>query len=72
MLFSLVKDQHGSASLTGLLANLKSLVTVRIFDEQGCYSSHLSDMTGWGWFNFACGLSAIAYALIFMRIIFVW
>ncbi len=59
--------QRGSASLTGLLENLKSLVKVRIFDKSGAYNSSLGDMTGWGWFNFACGLSAIIYALIFIK-----
>lgn len=59
--------QRGSASLTGLIDNLKALVTIRIFDKSGAYSSHLSDMTGWGWFNFACGFSAIIYALIYVK-----
>ena len=59
--------QRGSASLTGMWENLRSLVTVRIFDKSGAYSSHLSDMTGWGWFNFVCGLPALLYALIFVR-----
>jgi hypothetical protein len=59
--------QRGSASISGLLENLKSLVTIRIFDKSGAYSSHLSDMTGWGWFNFACGTSAMIYALIFIK-----
>ncbi|MEK7400037.1 MAG: hypothetical protein AAB116_24095, partial [Candidatus Poribacteria bacterium] len=59
--------QRGSASLIGLRDNLKALVVERIFDKSGAYSSHLSNMTGWGWFNFACGLSAILYALIFVR-----
>jgi hypothetical protein len=59
--------QRGSASLIGLRDNLKALVVERIFDKSGAYSSHLSNMTGWGWFNFACGLPALIYALIFVR-----
>lgn len=57
--------QRGSASLTIMIQNLRSLVTERIFDKSGEYSSHLSNMSGWGWFNFSCGLSALVYALIF-------
>ena len=59
--------QRGSASLIGLKDNLKSFLFERIFDKSGAYSSHLSNMTGWGWFNFACGLPAILYALIFVK-----
>lgn len=57
--------QRGSASLKVMMQNFHSLVTKRIFDKSGEFSSHLSDMSGWGWFNFSCGLSAIIYALIF-------
>lgn len=57
--------QRGSASLKVMIQNFHSLVTKRIFDKSGEFSSHLSDMSGWGWFNFSCGLSAIIYALIF-------
>jgi hypothetical protein len=59
--------QRGSASLAGMWENLRSFVTVRIFDKSGAYSSHLSDMSGWGWFNFVCGLPALLYALIFVK-----
>ncbi len=47
--------------------NFHSLITERIFDKSGEFSSHLSNMSGWGWFNFSCGFSALAYALIFSR-----
>ncbi len=57
--------QRGSASLKVMIQNFQSLITKRIFDSSGEFSSHLSDMSGWGWFNFSCGLSTIAYALIF-------
>jgi hypothetical protein len=59
--------QRGSASLAGMWENLRSLVTVKIFDKSGAYNSSLGDMTGWGWFNFVCGLPALLYALIFVK-----
>ncbi len=59
--------QRGSASLKGLWENSRSLVTDRILDQHDQFNSSLSNMTGWGWFNFVCGLSALAYALIFGR-----
>ena len=40
--------QRGSASLTGMWENLRSLVTVKNFDKSGAYSSHLSDMSWMG------------------------
>ena len=59
--------QRGSASLAGMLENLRSLVTVKIFDKSGAYNSSLGDMSGWGWFNFVCGLPSLLYALIFVK-----
>jgi hypothetical protein len=59
--------QRGSASLRGLWENSRSLITDKILDQHGQFNSSLSNMTGWGWFNFVCGLSALAYALIFAR-----
>lgn len=65
--------QRGSPSLRGLLRNSYSVVTKRIFDTHP-YSSHSHNTSGWGWFNFACGFSAFAYALLFvsrMRLILI-
>ncbi|MBM3212223.1 hypothetical protein FJZ33_08385, partial [Candidatus Poribacteria bacterium] len=59
--------QRGSASLDGLWKNTFSLVTDKIFDQKGVFNSSLGDISGWGWFNFACGLSALIYGLIFVR-----
>lgn len=59
--------QRGSGSLKIMIQNFHSLVTERIYDKSGEFSSHLSNMTGWGWFNFSCGLSALAYALILSK-----
>ncbi len=59
--------QRGSASLVGLWQNTKSLVTDKIFDQKGVFSSSLGDISGWGWFNFVCGLPALAYGLIFIK-----
>lgn len=58
--------QRGSPSLRGLLRNSYSIVTTRIFDPHP-YSSHSHNTSGWGWFNFACGFSAFAYALLFIK-----
>jgi len=59
--------QRGSASLSGMWENLRSFLTVKIFDKSGAYNSSLGDMSGWGWFNFVCGLPALLYALIFIK-----
>lgn len=58
--------QRGSASLNSLWENTRSLVTDKILDQRGTYDSSLSNMAGWGWFSFVCGLPALAYALIFV------
>ncbi|MFC1713921.1 hypothetical protein ACFL6S_09640 [Candidatus Poribacteria bacterium] len=59
--------QRGSASLESLWENSRSLVTDKIFDQHGAFDSSLSNITGWGWFVFVCGLPALVYALIFVR-----
>jgi len=59
--------QRGSASLTVMWENLRLFIKERIFDKSGEYSSHLSNMSGWGWFSFSCGIPALAYALVFVR-----
>lgn len=58
--------QRGSASVESLWQNSKSLITDKIFDQHGVFDSSLSEMTGWGWFNFICGIPALVYALIFV------
>lgn len=59
--------QRGSASIGGLWEIVRTLITDRIFDQRGAFNSSLSDITGWGWFNFACGFTALAYAIIFSK-----
>ncbi len=59
--------QRGSASLKSLWENSRSLVTDKIFDQHSAFDSSLSQIAGWGWFNFVCGIPALVYALIFVR-----
>ena len=61
------QGQRGSASIRGLWRNLYALVTDRILDHHRPFTPPLANMAGWGWFNFVCGLSALAYALVFVR-----
>jgi len=59
--------QQGHASLSVMWMNLRGFLTDKIFDHHGQIDSNISHMTGWGWFGFACGLPALAYALLCVR-----
>jgi len=59
--------QRGSISINGMWQNAFTLVTDKIFDQHGTFTSDLGNMSGWGWFNFACGISAFFYGLIFLK-----
>ena len=59
--------QRGSASLESLWKNTWSLVADKIFDQKSAFNSSLGNISGWGWFNFAIGLSAMVYGLIFIK-----
>lgn len=58
------QSQQGTISLTALVQNLEALFREKIFDSSGPYHHSLTDMTGWGWFGFCCGLPALAYGLL--------
>ncbi|MCP4656778.1 MAG: hypothetical protein GY856_15300 [bacterium] len=58
------QGQQGTISFTSLAQNLEALLREKIFDSAGPYHHSLTDMTGWGWFGFCCGLPALAYGLI--------
>ncbi len=55
-----------SFSLHSMWQNARNLVTFKILDQFRIYTD-LHRITGWGWFNFACGVSAIIYGLLFDR-----
>ena len=59
--------QRGSVSLRAMWQNAFTLVTAKIFDNRSTFTSDLGDMSGWGWFNFVCGIPAFFYALIFRK-----
>jgi len=59
--------QRGSASWESLKSNTLSLITDKIFDQRSFFDSSLGNISGWGWFNFVCGISAMLYALIFVN-----
>jgi len=59
--------QRGSISLIALWENTRALVTDRIFDQHGAFTSDLGNMSGWGWFSFVSGIPALFYAIIFAR-----
>lgn len=50
-------------SAEALGENLRAFVTQRIFDRVYFHFS-LQDITGWGWFAFACGWPALIFALL--------
>lgn len=54
-------------SLRSLMESLRQLFTYKIFDSRGAINADLNDITGWGWFAFACGLPALVYSLSFSK-----
>ena len=59
--------QQGHFSLSRMWLNLQALVSDNIFDRYGPMHRPLHHMSGWGWFSFACGLPALAYAVLFVK-----
>ena len=61
-------DPHTSAqpffSLHSMWDNARNLVSLKIFDPSRIYVD-LHRITGWGWFNFVCGISAVIYGVLF-------
>ena len=55
-----------SFSFHSMWQNARNLVTFKILDRFRIYTD-LNRITGWGWFNFACGVSAVIYGLLFDR-----
>ena len=55
-----------SFSFHSMWQNAQNLVTFKILDRFRIYTD-LNRITGWGWFNFACGVSAVIYGLLFDR-----
>lgn len=53
-----------SFSVHSMWQNARNLVTYKILDQFRIYTD-LNRITGWGWFNFACGISAVVYGLLF-------
>ena len=53
-----------SFSFHSMWQNAQNLVTFKILDQFRIYTD-LHRITGWGWFNFACGVSAVIYGLLF-------
>ena len=53
-----------SFSFHSMWQNAQNLVTYKILDRFRIYTD-LHRITGWGWFNFACGASAVIYGLLF-------
>jgi len=54
--------QQGGFSLASLTGDLRMLVEQKIFDRQR-YTPDLTNITGWGWFTFSCGLPTLVYGL---------
>ena len=54
---------QSSFSIHSLWQNARNLVTFKILDQFRIYTD-LHRITGWGWFNFACGVSAVIYGLL--------
>jgi len=59
--------QRGSVSIQAMWQNAFTLVTDKIFDKKSTFTSDLGNMSGWGWFNFVCGIPAFFCALIFIK-----
>jgi len=59
--------QQGHASLSVMWLNLRAFLTDKIFDHHGQMNTNISEMSGWGWFSFACGLPALVYALLCVK-----
>ena len=57
---------QSSFSIHSMWQNARNLVTFKILDQYRIYTD-LNRITGWGWFNFACGISAVVYGLLFDR-----
>ena len=57
---------QSSFSFHSMWQNARNLVTFKILDQFRIYTD-LNRITGWGWFNFACGVSAVIYGLLFDR-----
>jgi hypothetical protein len=60
-----------SIRLKSFRKNIVVLVTTKVFDRESAFMAGLPNITGWGWFVFACGLPAILFAALFVRH-FVW
>ena len=56
--------QQGHASLSVMWLNLHTFLTDKIFDHHAQMHTDISHMSGWGWFSFACGLPALAFAVL--------
>ena len=54
---------QSSFSFHSMWQNARNLVTFKILDQFRIYTD-LNRITGWGWFNFACGISAVIYGLL--------
>ncbi len=54
---------QSSFSFHSMWQNARNLVTYKILDQFRIYTD-LNRITGWGWFNFACGISAVVYGLL--------
>ena len=55
-----------SFSFHSMWQNARNLATFKILDQFRIYTD-LNRITGWGWFNFVCGVSAVIYGLLFDR-----
>lgn len=66
------RSQQGSFSLAGLADNWRMLVDsgvrpksqAKLFDDWWPFHADLANMTGWGWFAFACGIPALLWGAI--------
>ncbi|MHC4139248.1 MAG: glycosyltransferase family 39 protein [Planctomycetota bacterium] len=59
--------QQGHASLSVMWLNLRTFLTDKIFDHHSQMHTDISQMSGWGWFSFACGLPALSFVLLCVK-----